>query len=112
MDQARNYLSLALYSALLVCFAMLLWQLLIHRQWQTVLLSIFFAIACGGGFLFALVFGWQEAANWKIEKLMRWYTVLLVLCFAVFTNDLFHSFLGPSSPADLKAQAKQKAMSR
>jgi hypothetical protein len=39
MDQARNYLTLALNAALLVCFAMLLWQLLIHKQWQMALLS-------------------------------------------------------------------------
>jgi hypothetical protein len=112
MDQVRNYLTFALDAAFLVCFALLLWQLLIHRQWRMALLSIGFAFACGGGFLFALIVGWQEAANWKIKKLMRWYSVLLVLWFVVSANNLFRSFMAPSPPADLKAKARQKAMVR
>jgi hypothetical protein len=124
MDQALDYLVIALDVAFLVCFAMLLWQFLLHKQWMIVLLSLFFAVVCGGsllnggvlnvgpGYLIAMVVGWQEAKNWKIQKLMRWYTGLFVLGFVIFAHSFVQTLTTASPPVDPKVLAKQKAAAR
>src|SRR4051812_49609815 len=103
MNQAYPYLALALNVSFLVCFLLLMWQLLIHKQWKMVLLSLFFAVVCGGtlggggllsvgpGDLIAMVIGWQEAENWKIKKLMRIYSALFVVCSMIFVNTMYKS---------------------
>jgi uncharacterized membrane protein len=120
MDQISYYLAIALNVAFLVCFLMLMWQLLIHKQWLMVLLSLFFAVVCGGamagagalsigpGYLIAMVIGWQEAKNWKIQKLMRIYSALFVVCFILFANTVIESFTNPPPKVDPRV-AKQQA---
>jgi hypothetical protein len=91
----RDYLVYAMYTAFLVCFVILMWQFLWHKQWKMALLSLFFTWACGGGFLIALIIGWQEAANWKIKRLMIIYSILLPPCFIVFMNDQIKQAMEP-----------------
>jgi len=122
MDQIPHYLAIALNVAFLVCFLMLMWQLLIHKQWTMVLLSLFFAIVCGGavagadvlsigpGYLIAMVIGWQEAKNWKIQKLMRIYSALFVVCFILFANTMFHSLTTPAPTVDPRVAKQQAAI--
>jgi hypothetical protein len=121
MDQAFGYLAIALNVAFLVCFLMLMWQLLLHKKWSMVLLCIFFAVVCGGslsggsmlsvgpGYLIALVIGWQEAANWKIQKLMRCYTALFVVGLILFVHSFYTTLSTPPPPEDPKVQAKKRA---
>jgi hypothetical protein len=93
--KTNDYLTYALYTAFIVCFVLILWQFFWHKQWKMALLSLFFTWACGGGFLIALIIGWQEAAAWKIKKLMIVYSILLPLSFAVFMNDRFKEAMEP-----------------
>ena len=113
MDQVLGYVKPALYyglnAALVVCFLILLGHLIWNRQWLFALLSLAFTPMCGGGFLFALVIGWQEATAWKIRKLMYVYTALIVVCGIMMAQTAFVTMTTPSPPVDPKAQAKQKA---
>jgi hypothetical protein len=124
MDQVYYYLGKALDVGFFVCFLMLMWQLLMHKQWKMVLLCLVCAVGCGGillgsdargtlsvgpGYLIAMVIGWQEAENWKMKKLMRWYTGLFVVCFILFVNNLYSTFTTAPPPPDAKTLAKERA---
>jgi hypothetical protein len=112
MDQVWTYLGYALYAAIFVCFAILMFHFLWHKQWLYTLLSIGFLFACYSGFLFALVIGWQEAANWNIKKLMRIYTGLLIIFFVMFTRAQYKEFTTPKAPTDPRAEMKRKHAER
>jgi hypothetical protein len=124
MDQVYYYLGKALDLGFLVCFFMLMWQFLMHNQWKMVVLCLICAIGCGGillgsdgrgplsvgpGYLIAMIIGWQEAGNWKMKKLMRWYTGLFVVCFFLFTHTLYKTFTTAPPPPDAKTQARERA---
>jgi hypothetical protein len=112
MDQVWTYLGYALYAAIFVCFAYLMFYFLWYKQWLYAILSILFLFACYSGFLFALVIGWQESSNWNIKKLMRVYTVLLVVFFIVFARAQYKDFTTPKPLLDPRAQMKQKHAER
>ncbi len=99
-----------IYLAFLGCFVVLMGHFLFHKQWAMVGLSLFFAAGClGSGFLIALVVGWQEAANWKIQKLMRWYTGLLVVSFMLAAHTAYLTMTAPPPAVDPQEQARQRA---
>jgi hypothetical protein len=115
MDLVYSYLWLALYYGFyygfLISFVILMGYFLWHKQWLFTLLSIGFSFMYGG-FLLALVIGWQEANNWKIKNFMRVYTILLVVFFIMGAKTLFTTLTTASPPVDPKVQAKQKAAAR
>jgi hypothetical protein len=113
MDQTHGYIGIALNVAFVAAYLWLLGLFLWNHQWKMVLLSLLFSF-CGGGFLIALVVGWQEAANWKIQRFMKLYSALLVVCFLMFAHTLFISLTTPSPPPvmDPKTKARMKTAPR
>src|SRR4051812_48555970 len=93
-----------LFGSLFICYAMIVWQMLYHKQWANTALSLVFLVVCFSGTLIALVIGWQEAGNWKIKKLMRIYSVLVVLCFFVAARDVFHTMTTAETSVPTKKQ--------
>jgi len=120
VDQVYVYLRLALYWGLLascaVCYLILLGHLLWNKQWLIVFISIFFTVVFWPvkalivlGPLIALVIGWQEADKWKIKKLMRIFSALLVVCFIMLVPGTIDTFMHPPKvEIDPIKAAKQK----
>jgi hypothetical protein len=112
MDQVWTYLGYALYAAIFVSFAILMFHFLWHKQWLFAILSVAFLPACYTGFLFALVIGWQESPKWHIKRLMQVYTVLLFCFFIMFARAQYKEFTTPKPLLDEMSQRKQKHAAR
>ena len=110
MFVTHSYLGLAFEVLYYACYIWLLGYFLWHRQWGLTLVSLLFAF-CGGGFLIALVIGWQEEKNWKIRRLMVAYTALTVVWFSMLAHSLFENFTTQKPPevTDAKSKARMKA---
>jgi hypothetical protein len=111
MDQVRHYLKLAMYAGAIICYVMVLWQFLMHKQWKLVLLSLLCNIVLLGGFLVALIIGWQEAANWKMKRLMIIFSVLLPLCMISLMRDEWRRMTEPPPVVKAKKGAVRVAPS-
>jgi hypothetical protein len=112
MDTFYEYLGLAAWWGIVVglgiCYVILLGYMLWYKQWLNFFLSIFFAFCLGAGALIPLVIGWQEQKNWKIPKLIRIYTVLVVFGFFIVSHQIWVDLTTKEEPIDPKA-AKYKA---
>jgi hypothetical protein len=112
MDQVYEYLGYAFYygtiAGLVICFVILLGYMLWYKQWLNFFLSLFFLLACGSGFLIPLVIGWQEAKNWKIPKLIRLYSVLVLFGFFILSNHLYVDLTTQKEP-EVKGKKGAKA---
>jgi hypothetical protein len=112
MDTVYEYLGLAAYYGILaglaICYVWLLGYMLWYKQWLNFFLSIFFAFCLGAGALIPLVIGWQEAKNWKIPKLIRIYSVLVVFGFFIVSHRIWVDLTTHKEPVDSKS-AKFKA---
>ena len=53
---------------------------------------------------------WQEAAKWKIKNLLRVNSVLLVLCFFLYTRDSWVEFTKPKPKVDPAKLARERAL--
>jgi hypothetical protein len=120
VDQVYYYLGQALYWGLIAAFwvssVMLLGYLLWHKQWLYAFLTLFFTAVFWVtpplrvlGPLIALVIGWQEAEKWKIKNLLRLNSVLLVLCFLMYTRDSYIEFTKPKPKVDPAKAARERA---
>jgi hypothetical protein len=120
VDQVSEYLRLGLYWLIIAAFwlssLVLLGHLLWRKQWLFAFLAIFFTAVFWVtpplrvlGPLIALVIGWQEAAKWKIKNLLRLNSVLLVLCFLMYTRDSWVEFTKPKPKVDQAKLARERA---
>ena len=109
MHEVLQYLTFKnfLYVAFLASYMALMWQFLYHGQWKMALLSIVFLFACGGGFIIALIIGWQEAARWQMKRLMIVYSLLLVPCVFVGARDQLHDVMNPKIEEPAKGKKKK-----
>ncbi len=112
MDLVYQYLGLAAWwgivGGLALCFLILLGYMLWNKQWLYFLISILFLPACFSGTLIPLVIGWQEEKNWKIPKLIRIYSVLVVLGFFILSHQVWVGLTTREEPVDEKT-AKYRA---
>jgi hypothetical protein len=102
MAKAMHYfvhygLYYGIFAGLFLCYAIILYRLLEIRQWKLVILCLAFTFIplIRGGFLIALIIGWQEAKRAQIKNVMRIYSVLLVPCFFVWSSEWVDYLLHP-----------------
>ena len=109
MHEILQYLTFknCLFAAFLASYVALLWQFLYHGQWKMALLSFAFLFACGGGFIIALIIGWQEAAKWQMKRLMIVYSLLLVPCVFVGIRDQIDQVMHPKIEEPAKGKKKK-----
>jgi hypothetical protein len=120
VDQVYYYLGQGLYwgiiAAFWICSLILLGYLLWNKQWLFSFLTIAFTAAfyyagpfvvCGP--LIALVIGWQEADRWKIKNLLRATSALMVLCFFLYSRDVYVEFTKPKPKVDPAKLARERA---
>jgi hypothetical protein len=120
VDQVYYYLGQALYWGIIAAFwissVILLGYLLWNKQWLFAFLTIAFTVAFWVtpplrvlGPLIALVIGWQEAGKWKIKNLLRVNSVLLALCFFLYSRDSWIEFTKPKPKVDPAKAARERA---
>jgi hypothetical protein len=63
----------------LVCYIMVVVQMFKHGKTGPGLASTIGLLACGLGVLFAFIFGWTKAGEWRIKNVMLAWTALIVL---------------------------------
>jgi hypothetical protein len=95
MPVVKVYLWYVIYGALFFTFAWLMFEFFMHGQWKLALLFIACTPLCLGGFLMALIAGWQEADKWKIKKLMTAYSVVLLACVLSYSNGWYKYLTTP-----------------
>jgi hypothetical protein len=112
MDQALEYLKLGAYygciASMVICFLILLGYMLWYKQWLYFFVSLFFVVCLGAGFLIPLVIGWQEEKKWKIPKLIRIYSALVVVCSFFMMSFMWKELTTHKEQVDPRV-AKQKA---
>jgi hypothetical protein len=95
---------------------MILWQMLMHKQWKLALLSIvctpvWLAPIFWGGYLVALIIGWQENSKWKINKIMIAYSLLVPVCFILALQNVIKEATAPPPVVQAKKGAIRVAPS-
>src|SRR5262245_57935433 len=86
MATIKFYLWYAAFGALVVAFAWLIFEFLMHGQWKFALLFIVCAPWCLSGVLMGLIVGWQEAEKWKTKTLMTVYSAFFVVCSILYVD--------------------------
>ena len=51
----NEYLGYLLFGSFFICYAMIVWQMLYHKQWANAALSVFFLIVCFSGMTASIV---------------------------------------------------------
>jgi hypothetical protein len=72
-------LSVAVSLGILVCYVMVVVQMFRHGKTGPGLMSTLGLLLCGLGGLFAFVYGWMKAAEWRMTNVMIAWTVLIVV---------------------------------
>ena len=72
-------LNIAISLGILVCYVMVVIQMFQHGKTGPGLASTLGLLVCGLGGLFAFIYGWMKAGEWRIKNIMIAWTVLLVV---------------------------------
>src|SRR5262249_19829503 len=92
MATIKFYLWYAMFGALIIAFLWLMFEFFMNGQWKFAVLFMVCAPWCMSGFLMALIVGWQEAAKWRVKKLMITYSVIFVICSILYVDHTWKDF--------------------
>ena len=76
-------LSLVIGVVALACYIMVVVQMFKHGKTGPGLFSTLGLLLCGLGYLFAFVYGWMKAGEWRIQNVMYAWTVCLIANIAL-----------------------------
>jgi hypothetical protein len=74
-----QFVSVATGLGSLVCYILVVIKMFQHGKTGPAVGSIVGLIACGLGALFAFIYGWMKAGEWRIKNIMIAWTLCLVL---------------------------------
>jgi hypothetical protein len=93
----------------LVCYIMVVIQMFKHGRTGPGLISTIGLIACGLGGLFAYIYGWTKAGEWRLKNLMLTWTALIVLQIGINVLVVVPTAFQAARQAAIQAQERAKA---